>query len=380
MRKIRDTPYFSKVVGQLPAGCRLCVQGRKLVLFATGLCPRRCFYCPLSERRRWKDVVVANEWWISRPKDIIEEARLCDAQGAGITGGDPLMRLDRTVRYIRMLKRAFGRDFHIHLYTPGCLATEKSLRRLYSVGLDEIRFHPEKKDWSSISAALKFDWAVGCEIPAVPGEEKQAKELIDFLGEAGASFININELEVSETNQQALSRLGLYAVDDESSAAGGSRKTALKLLDYCARETDLSAHYCTVKLKDRIQVGRRIKRRARNVKKPYDLVDDEGILLRGAIYLPDLTPSFNYNKKLEEMEPGRRQKLLLEISRLKHELQRTYRIPERLLEVDKRRLRVLVAPWILEDIAGELKEKKLAPALVWEYPTWDALITQLEYL
>jgi organic radical activating enzyme len=127
----------------------MCVEGRKLVLFITGLCTQRCFYCPVSEKKFGHDVVFANEWQIqdpANPMEMFQEAELTQAKGAGITGGDPLVKLDRCVQYIKLLKDKYGKQFHIHLYTPPKLVTKEALQKLYDAGLDEIRFHPNLKD------------------------------------------------------------------------------------------------------------------------------------------------------------------------------------------------------------------------------------------
>ncbi|MEK6823280.1 MAG: radical SAM protein, partial [Nanoarchaeota archaeon] len=139
---LAKTPYHSWRTGPLAKGCRLCVRGEKLVLFVTGLCAQRCFYCPISEHKFGKDVVYANEWRVedpAHPRELLEEARLTRASGAGITGGDPLANVDRCCSYIRLLKRTFGKAFHIHLYTPLRLVTKERLAKLAKAGLDEIR-------------------------------------------------------------------------------------------------------------------------------------------------------------------------------------------------------------------------------------------------
>ena len=135
--------------GTLPEGCQLCRQGAKMVLLITGLCRRRCFYCPLSSEKRGRDVVFADEMPVEEMPHIIEEAEAIDALGTGITGGDPLLVLSRTLRVIELLKRHFGDEHHIHLYT-GTPASMEQVQSLAQAGLDELRFHPPPGMWTRL--------------------------------------------------------------------------------------------------------------------------------------------------------------------------------------------------------------------------------------
>ena len=141
---MEKTKYYSYKNNQLTKGCQLCVEGKKLVLFITGLCNKSCWYCPLSEEKYKKDVQFANERTINTDQDLIEEAKTMQACGVGITGGDPLKRLDLTLHYITLLKTKFGQNFHIHLYTSPESITKEILERLEL--LDEIRLHPDLED------------------------------------------------------------------------------------------------------------------------------------------------------------------------------------------------------------------------------------------
>lgn len=350
------TKYHSYNSGKLAKGCQLCVQGRKSVLFVTGLCARHCYFCPISDKKKNKDVVYINEWPTKKKKDILKEIDLCSSKGVGITGGDPLTKIGRTVKLIKVLKKKFGKKFHIHLYTPLNLVNEKSLKKLYKAGLDEIRFHPNLDNdfnWDMIFLAKKFDWSIGIEIPAIPGKEKETKKLIDFIKEK-IDFLNINELEISDTNSQDLVKMGFKPKDNISYGIKGSEQLALELLKYCKGKIK-NVHYCTTKLKDSVQLRKRIMLRAKKVKKDYDIITEDGMLFRGAIFCKEL-------KKIMK------------------ELMKEYDIPKELIEFDKKNKRILTASWIVDELKKELKKKGLKIALVEEYPTYDRLEVMVDYL
>ena len=156
------------MVADIPRGCEICLRGAKLVLFVTGICDKSCFYCPLSERRRGVDVVFADEVEVERDLDVILEARSIDAEGTGITGGDPILRAAKVVRYVKLLKGFFGKDHHIHLYTNGRHVTKDVLLRLRDAGVDELRFHPERRDWGKIAMAKQMGFTAGAERDTLP--------------------------------------------------------------------------------------------------------------------------------------------------------------------------------------------------------------------
>ena len=349
---MQKTSYYSFKSGNLAKGCELCVKGQKLVFFITGLCRQNCFFCPVSEKKSQKDAIYANEWKIKFPEDLMEEARLTRAKGAGITGGDPLTKLNKTIYYIKLLKKTFGKKFHIHLYTPLILVNEKTLKKLYNSGLDEIRFHPNinnKKEWDRILLAKKFKWQVGIEIPVIPKMEKQTKQLIDFI-KGNVDFLNLNELERSDSTVSKLDILGYKTKDSISYGIKGSEELAKKLLRY-AEKNGIPTHYCTARLKDKVQLTNRIKRRAKTIATKFDKITKDGTLIRNAIYTNN---------------PEKTKKLLKNL------------IQEKYLIEDKDRL--ITSKQILKKHKNKLKSLNLKPAIVEEYPTYDRMIVEMEFL
>ncbi|MFH0978707.1 MAG: radical SAM protein [Candidatus Woesearchaeota archaeon] len=373
--QIEKTKFHSWKIGQIAKGCELCVKGQKLVLFVTGVCGQDCFFCPLSEQKKNRDVIYANEWPITTYEDIITEAKLTEAKGAGITGGDPLLRLARTVEIIKLLKESFGRQFHIHLYTPLTNISWENLKELHLAGLDEIRFHPEldnKAHWERITFSKRFDWDVGIEIPALPGFEKQTLELIDFVHDK-IDFLNLNELEISSTNAENLAKLGYYTKNEVSYGVKGSEELAMKLLGHCEK-LGLKTHYCTTTLKDKEQLAKRILRRAKNVARKFDKITGEGMLIRGAVYLNGLEAGFNYRDRITK---ANKKEAIVLLNALKVMLTKRFSLSHEMTAIDEIKLRLLTSESIARRIAGKIDNKC---AVVEEYPTYDQFEIEVEIL
>jgi pyruvate formate-lyase activating enzyme-like uncharacterized protein len=345
----------------LSPACKMCADGSKMVLLITGLCSAKCFYCPLSSKKLDKDRIFANEWELKNEDDtekLIKESKYIEATGAGITGGDPLVVWKRTKKYISILKEIFSSDFHIHLYTSG-LKNCKHIEDLISVGLDEIRFHPNPVHWGDMENSsivnpiintLNTDVDVAIEIPVIPEFQKEILSMISWANTIGINWVNLNELEFSETNVENLKNKGYTVKDDISAAVIGSQETANKIIEMISEmDLKIGIHYCSSSFKDGIQLRNRIKRRAKNIVKEYEIISDEGTLLKGIICS---------KKSLKDL-----------FSTLKKE----FKIKSNLISFNKEKNRIEIALWILEKIALNLKTRGYDCYMIEEFPTADTL-------
>lgn len=328
-------------------GCKLCEKGAKMVLFVTGVCGRGCFYCPVSEERKENDVTYANEHRVGSDEDVLAEARRMKALGTGVTGGEPLARLDRTIHYISLLKKEFGPGHHIHLYTCQAPSLE-TLKRLRDAGLDEIRFHPSPEQWhefqrskhfESLKAAKSLGMDAGVEIPAiepVPEIEKALKEVDGFL--------NLNELEFSDTNNGLMKQKGYSLRDDVSNAVEGSEKLARNIV----KRSTIRIRYCPSRFKDAVQLRERLKRTAKNVARKFDEVSDDGTIIYGEI-VGNITA---LPAMLEELG-----------------------VPRDMFEYDEKKGMIHIAWWILDRVRGQL-DGGVKMSIVERYPLEDGLVVE----
>lgn len=355
--------HQSQYISPISKACKMCAKGAKMVVLITGKCPAHCFYCPLSTSKQDRDVIYADEWQLQHEDDVetlISEAKAISAKGAGITGGDPLVVPDRTIRYITFLKETFGEQFHIHLYTSG-LTNTKAIPDMVSAGLDEIRFHPEPRYWIDPSHSPFLDVItqlgdlpveIAIEIPAIPEKTLDIIKLIQWAASQHVHYINLNELEFSEQNETALYKLGFTIKDDLSAAATGSQETAYDVLTFFETSpVPIGIHYCSSSFKDAVQLTNRLKRRAENVSTDHDVITDQGTIVKG-ILEPDK------HRSMQDIQKILREKL--QFSRFDY-------------VVNNERKRIELHPSLLEEYASILTFHHILCFIVEEYPTADHL-------
>ncbi len=298
-------------------------------------------------------MTFADEARVLHDDDIINEAKSIGAKGTGITGGDPLKALNLVLSYIRLLKKNFGAEHHVHLYTS--TVDREAFLQLQAAGLDELRIHPRFELWSEperigLEKALRgLEMDVGIEIPAVPGMEEAIENLIRYADRIGLGFVNLNELEFSETNYRALRKRGIDTVSGSSSSALGSEELAIKMMHLGLK---IPIHYCSSAFKDSVQLRNRLKRRARRIARPGDLMTSEGTLLKGVIEGAEAKSAEEY-------------------------LRTRYDVPRRLMHFDVVKDRLEVASWVLHEISALLPFDSY---IVEEYPTADRLEVEREKL
>jgi pyruvate formate-lyase activating enzyme-like uncharacterized protein len=193
--------------------------------------------------------------------------------------------------------------------------------------------------------AAELGMEAGYEVPVLPDHEPALRSFLGSLvGAEGEPFVNLNELEFSSSNAEALRTREYLVRDDISAAVSGSEELGRRLVDDFA-PTGLRVHYCSASFKDGIQLRRRLGRRAKNVVRPHELVTEDQTLLKGVVETDDPEA-------------------------VARALQTRFDVPPELMVVDAERGLLELAPWVIEELEADIEGDCF---LVEEYPTWDRL-------
>ncbi|MBM9512293.1 radical SAM protein [Desulfogranum marinum] len=266
-------------MSNLSPGCRICIEGQWSCLFINGKCNGNCFYCPTSQDEI--GLPTTNTLTFQDPKEYAAYLQVFGFKGTSISGGEPLLTLDKTVRFIRSIKNRFGGDVHVWLYTNGILATREIMKKLADAGLNEIRF-----DIGATGYRLRqLDHAVGIiptvtvEIPAVPEESERMINLLPSLYDCGVQHLNLHQLRLTPYNFKKLVTRGYRFLHGKKMAVLDSELAALEILLHGKKKNiNLPINYCSFPYKDRFQALAARRRNGTFILKSYESLTENGFI------------------------------------------------------------------------------------------------------
>ncbi|MBN2321840.1 MAG: radical SAM protein [Acidobacteria bacterium] len=260
-------------------GCELCGTGSWSCLFVNGKCNCRCFYCPAEQRV--VGLPTTNTLTFPKVQDYVDYIGQFDFRGVSISGGEPLLTLDTTLKFITAVKRKFGDRTYLWIYTNGTLVDRDALARLRDAGINEIRFDIGATEYSLKKARLAVGLIdhVTVEIPAVPEDYDVLKGKLHEMSESGISFLNLHQLRLTPYNRYNLLDRNYTYLHGEHPTVLESELTALKLMRHAAEDRiPLALNYCSYVYKNRFQRAAARRRCGLLIRSPHEDVTENGYI------------------------------------------------------------------------------------------------------
>lgn len=247
----KDTkPYHNRISD----GCKLCGLGQWSCLFITGKCNAGCFYCPASQLADHAPTTQNLDF--SSAQEYAEYVNHFNFKGVSFSGGEPLLYFDRTLEYLKAVRKKCRPDLYVWMYTNGILAETSKFRKLAAAGLNEIRFDIGATAYSldKVKLAKGIIPNVTIEIPAVPEQKEKIKQLLPAMIEAGVTNLNLHQLRLTKHNVKNLSKKNYTYIPAEQPIVLESELAALEILNYAHdRNFNIGINYCSFHFKNRFQ-------------------------------------------------------------------------------------------------------------------------------
>ncbi|GAB1534533.1 hypothetical protein ADMFC3_01640 [Geovibrio sp. ADMFC3] len=263
----------------LSPGCRLCGSGEWSCLFINNKCNCSCFYCPASQDE--KGVPATNTVSFPAPEEYAAYLKKFGFKGASISGGEPLLTPKLTLSFIRTIKKAFGNNIYLWMYTNGTLADDEILTSLRDAGLDEIRFDIGATSYKldNLKRACGVIPTVTVEIPAIPEEKELLQKLMPELAEMGVKHLNLHQLRLTPYNFEKLIKRNYTYIHGDRVTVLESELTALEVIKYGKdNNINLPVNYCSFVYKNRFQAAGARRRNAGFIMKGYETLTESGFI------------------------------------------------------------------------------------------------------
>ncbi len=250
-RLFKDTkPYYNRISD----GCKLCGLGEWSCLFITGKCNAGCFYCPTSQLA--DHVPATQNFSFDNAQAYAEYIKHFGFKGVSFSGGEPLLYFERTLEYLKQVRKKCRPDTYIWMYTNGILAETSKFRKLAAAGLNEIRFDIGATAYSleKVKMAKGIIPNITIEIPAVPEQKEKLMQLLPGMIAAGVTNLNLHQLRLTKHNVKNLSKHDYKYIPAEQPIVLESELAALEILNYAHnRNFDIGINYCSFHFKNRFQ-------------------------------------------------------------------------------------------------------------------------------
>lgn len=239
---------------QISQGCKLCSMGVWSCLFITGKCNANCFYCPTSQTT--DDVPSTQNLSFPTAEGYAEYINHFKFKAVSFSGGEPLLFFERTLQYLKEIRKKCDPNIYIWMYTNGILGDEQKFRKLAEPGLNEVRFDIGATGFTldKIKAAKDIIPIITIEIPAVPEETEKLKQLLPEMVKLGVKNLNLHQLRLTKYNAHQFIKREYTFIHAEHPIVLESELAALEIITYAKNHNiNLGINYCSFHFKNRFQ-------------------------------------------------------------------------------------------------------------------------------
>ncbi len=189
----------SVYVNRISPSCLACQTAVGSHTFFVSLkCHRNCFFCFNPNQEEF-------EYYRGHTRDTIAELDTLRSSGdqvqhLALTGGEPLLYKEETVRFFQHARQNFPNAF-TRLYTCGDHLDREILQSFKDAGMNEIRFsiriedteNAQRHTYDQIALAREYIPNVMVEMPVLPGALDEMKAVLTELDHLGVFGINLLE-------------------------------------------------------------------------------------------------------------------------------------------------------------------------------------------
>jgi pyruvate formate-lyase activating enzyme-like uncharacterized protein len=264
---------------QISHGCKLCGTGTWSCLFITEKCNAACFYCPTSQCA--DEIPATQSLHFADAKAYADYINYFDFKGVSLSGGEPLLFFDKSLHYLKTIRKRCKPSLYTWLYTNGILADAKNLKKLAATGLDEIRFDIGARAYKldKVCLAKNIISNITIEIPAVPEEAEKIKSLLPEIIKSGVTNLNLHQLRLTRHNATHLLKRNYTYIPAEQPIVLESELAALDIINHARKHSmNIGINYCSFFFKNRYQSAGFRKQVVNKLALPDDQITKKGFI------------------------------------------------------------------------------------------------------